>query len=112
MATTTGRRAIVIGGSVGGLFAANLRHRRGGDVRVYDRVPGSLESRGTGIAHHPETEAILARAGARDQHAPGVRVEGRVAVGPGAKTFASQHYPQYVTAWAASSTRCASPSWP
>ena len=66
------RRAIVIGGSVGGLFAANLLHRRGWDVRVYDRVPGSLESRGTGIAHHPETEAILARAGAQEAYLTGL----------------------------------------
>lgn len=99
MATTPGRRAIVIGGSVGGLFAANLLLRRGWDVRVYDRVPGSLESRGTGIAHHPETEAILARAGVEDRHAPGVRVEGRVAVGPDGGILARQVYPQYVTAW-------------
>ena len=34
MTTTSGRRAIVIGGSVGGLFAANLLLRRGWDVRV------------------------------------------------------------------------------
>lgn len=94
-----GRRAIIIGGSVGGLFAANLLHRRGWDVQVYDRVPGSLESRGTGIAHHPETEAILARAGVQDRHAPGVRVDGRVAVGPDGSILASQRYPQYVTAW-------------
>ena len=99
MAPNSGRRAIIIGGSVGGLFAANLLHRRGWDVQVFERVPGSLESRGTGIAHHPETEAILARAGVQDQHAPGVRVEGRVAVGPGGEILARQHYPQYVTAW-------------
>ena len=35
----------------------------------------------------------------QDQHAPGVRVEGRVAVGPGGEILARQHYPQYVTAW-------------
>ncbi|MFZ4409771.1 MAG: FAD-dependent monooxygenase [Paracraurococcus sp.] len=99
MAPNSGRRAIIIGGSVGGLFAANLLHRRGWDVQVFERVPGSLESRGTGIAHHPETEAILARAGVQDQHAPGVRVDGRVAVGPGGDILARQHYPQYVTAW-------------
>jgi 2-polyprenyl-6-methoxyphenol hydroxylase-like FAD-dependent oxidoreductase len=98
-ASPSGRRAIIIGGSVGGLFAANLLHRRGWDVQVYDRVPGSLESRGTGIAHHPETEAILARAGVQDRHAPGVRVDGRVAVGPDGAILASQRYPQYVTAW-------------
>jgi 2-polyprenyl-6-methoxyphenol hydroxylase-like FAD-dependent oxidoreductase len=76
-----------------------LLHRRGWDVQVFERVPGSLESRGTGIAHHPETEAIMALAGVRDEHAPGVRVEGRVAVGPRGDILARQHYPQYVTAW-------------
>jgi len=93
------RRAIIIGGSVGGLFAANLLHRRGWDVQVFERVTGGLESRGTGIAHHPETEAILARCGVQDDHAPGVRVAGRCAVGPDGAVVAAQAYPQYVTAW-------------
>jgi len=30
-------RALVIGGSLGGLFAANLLQRRGWDVRVYEQ---------------------------------------------------------------------------
>ena len=112
MATTPGRRAIVIGGSVGGLFAANLLHRRGWDVRVYDRVPGSLELRGTGIAHHPETEAILARAGSRTstRRASGWRAgsrSGRTAASSPASPTRNTSPPG-----AASSTRCASPSRP
>ncbi|MDO9710944.1 FAD binding domain-containing protein [Paracraurococcus lichenis] len=99
MATSEGRRAIVIGGSVGGLFAANLLLRRGWDVHVFERATEGLESRGTGIAHHPETEAIMAAAGVRDEHAPGVRVEGRCAVDARGEVAARHHYPQYVTAW-------------
>src|SRR4051794_4305173 len=99
MATTSGRRAIVIGGSVGGLFAANLLLRHGWEVQVFERATEGLESRGTGIAHHPETEAIMALAGVRDEHAPGVRVEGRCAVDASGAVVARQHYPQYVTAW-------------
>ncbi|MCB4821985.1 FAD binding domain-containing protein [Roseicella aerolata] len=96
---SAGRHAIVIGGSVGGLFAANLLLRRGWDVQVFEKATGGLESRGTGIAYHPETEAILALAGARDKHAPGVRVEGRCAVDAMGTVVARQLYPQYVTAW-------------
>jgi 2-polyprenyl-6-methoxyphenol hydroxylase-like FAD-dependent oxidoreductase len=99
MATNTGRRAIIVGGSVGGLFAANLLLRRGWDVQVFEKATGGLESRGTGIAHHPETEAIMAAAGVRDTQAPGVRVEGRCAVDATGAIVARQHYPQYVTAW-------------
>ncbi|MBK1657698.1 FAD binding domain-containing protein [Paracraurococcus ruber] len=99
MPQATARRAIVIGGSVGGLFAANLLLRRGWDVQVHERATGGLESRGTGIAHHPETEAIMREAGVRDEQAPGVRVPGRCAVDAAGRVVARQDYPQYVTAW-------------
>lgn len=99
MATGHTRHAIIVGGSVGGLFAANLLLRRGWDVHVFERVAAGLDSRGTGIAHHPETEAIMGLAGVRDEHAPGVRVEGRCAVDAHGAVIARQHYPQWVTAW-------------
>ena len=99
MATGATRRAIVIGGSVGGLFAANLLLRRGWDVTVHERATQGLESRGTGIAHHAETEAIMALAGVRDENPPGVRVPGRCAVDASGAVVVREAYPQYVTAW-------------
>lgn len=47
-------KAIVAGGSLGGLFAANLLTRSGWDVDVFERVPEELAGRGAGIVTHPE----------------------------------------------------------
>ena len=43
------RKAIIIGGSMGGLFAGNLLSRAGWQADIYERVPGPLSDRGTGI---------------------------------------------------------------
>src|ERR1700736_5539113 len=57
-------RAIVIGGSLGGLTAALVLRDRGWDVDVLERSPNPLEGRGTGIVVHPTTVRYLAeRAG-------------------------------------------------
>jgi 2,6-dihydroxypyridine 3-monooxygenase len=48
-------RAIVIGGSLGGLTAALVIRDQGWDVDVLERSPNPLEGRGTGIVVHPTT---------------------------------------------------------
>jgi 2,6-dihydroxypyridine 3-monooxygenase len=50
-----GRRAVVIGGSIGGLTTALLLRRRGFDVSVFERTPTSLDGRGGGIVLQPDT---------------------------------------------------------
>src|SRR6201988_392698 len=52
-------RAIVIGGSLGGLTAALLLRDQGWDVDVLERSPNPLEGRGTGIVVHPYTVRYL-----------------------------------------------------
>jgi len=47
-------RALIIGGSLGGLLAANLLARRGWDVEVFEQASGELAGRGAGIISHPE----------------------------------------------------------
>ena len=37
------KKAIIIGGSIGGLFAANLLLRAGWDVHIYEQVAAELE---------------------------------------------------------------------
>lgn len=54
-----GRRAAVIGGSLGGLTAANLLRDHGWDVTVYERSPVALDGRGAGIVVHPSTVRYL-----------------------------------------------------
>jgi 2,6-dihydroxypyridine 3-monooxygenase len=51
----SGRRALVIGGSIGGLTSALLLRRLGFDVTVFERTPTSLDGRGGGIVLQPDT---------------------------------------------------------
>ena len=50
-----GHRAVVIGGSIGGLTAALLLRKLGFDVDVYERTPTDLDGRGGGIVLQPDT---------------------------------------------------------
>ena len=52
-------RAIVIGGSLGGLTAALVLRDQGWDVDILERSPNPLEGRGTGIVMHPTTVRYL-----------------------------------------------------
>lgn len=51
----TGSRAIVVGGSIGGLTSALLLRRLGFAVDVFERTPTELEHRGGGIVLQPIT---------------------------------------------------------
>ena len=71
-------RAIVIGGSLGGLFAANLLHDLGWEVDVFERVRDDLASRGAGIGTHHELLAVLARLGIEIDERIGAKVGDRI----------------------------------
>lgn len=94
------QQAIVIGGSMGGLFAANLLYRAGWDVHVYERGAEELEGRGAGIVTHPELLDSLAAAGVRVDDSIGVRVHERVALNRDGSIAARTRQPQILTAWA------------
>jgi 2-polyprenyl-6-methoxyphenol hydroxylase-like FAD-dependent oxidoreductase len=72
-------RALVIGGSLGGLFAANLLHVIGWHVDVYERVADDLATRGAGIGTHDELFSILRRLGIAVDASIGVEVRERCA---------------------------------
>jgi len=55
--------AIIIGGSLGGLFAAHLLRLAGIEVQVFERAGDDLASRGAGIGTHPEMFEVLRRIG-------------------------------------------------
>jgi len=63
MAAFTEGRALVIGGSLGGLFAANLLADQGWDVQVFERVGDDLAARGAGIGTHRALVDTLSRLG-------------------------------------------------
>ena len=98
-ARAAGRRAVVIGGSVGGLFIANMLLRQGWQVDVFERVGEGLASRGLGIARHGELLSILAAAGVREEGPPGIAVTGRSAFDKSGKVIARFDYPQHLGAW-------------
>jgi len=92
-------KAIVVGGSMGGLFAANLLLRAGWDVQVYERVAGGLSDRGAGIVTHGELFDALAAAGVETGGTLGVKVPSRVTYDPQGKIVGEQPYEQILTAW-------------
>jgi 2-polyprenyl-6-methoxyphenol hydroxylase-like FAD-dependent oxidoreductase len=91
-------KAVIIGGSVGGLFAGNMLRARGWEVDIYEKVAATLESRGAGIAGHEELGRLMQRAGVA---APtrGIDVDGRVAYDRSGAVVARYAHPQYLTAW-------------
>ena len=93
------KKAIVIGGSIGGLFAANLLHRAGWDVHVYEQVAAELESRGAGIVTHPELLDALTEAGVTVDASLGIQVEERITLAADGSRAATSRYPQILTAW-------------
>jgi 2-polyprenyl-6-methoxyphenol hydroxylase-like FAD-dependent oxidoreductase len=94
------KRAIVIGGSLGGLFAANLLHRAGWDVHVYERAAEDLEGRGAGIVTQPELMEVLESIGVRADDSLGVAVQERVVLAKDGSVEGRRSLPQLLTAWA------------
>src|ERR1700691_1237586 len=56
------KRAVVIGGSIGGLFAGLFLRKVGWDVSIHERAGEELGSRGAGIATHDDLHEALALA--------------------------------------------------
>ena len=92
-------RILIIGGSLGGLFAANMLLRDGHDVQVMERTPGSLDGRGAGIVTHKALDAALIRAGLTSCENLGVSVQRRVVLAQDGSTQSSMNMPQVLTSW-------------
>lgn len=90
--------AAVIGGSIGGLFAAAALRRAGWRVQVFERVGVPLSGRGAGIVTHPHLLDALAQVGA-DTSDLGVQVQDRVVFDHAGHHFHTLPYPQIVTSW-------------
>ena len=92
-------RILVVGGSLGGLLAANLLLRGGHDVTVLERSPRSLQGRGAGIVTHAGLRAALAAAGVVIDETLGVAVDQRVVLGIDGQPVGTWAYPQILTSW-------------
>ena len=71
-------RALVIGGSLGGLFAAHLLRSIGWDAVVYERVTEDLASRGVGIGTHDALAELMHRIGLPFDDTMGVEVRSSI----------------------------------
>jgi 2-polyprenyl-6-methoxyphenol hydroxylase-like FAD-dependent oxidoreductase len=92
-------KILIIGGSLGGLLAANMLHHEGHDVCVLEKVRGSMDGRGAGIVTHDALFAGLQRAGLEGTEALGVQVQQRVALGVDGQEVAKLEMPQVLTSW-------------
>ncbi len=92
-------RAIVIGGSLGGLFTATLLRSIGWRVTVYERARGNLASRGAGLGSREELFAVLRRAGAQISASLGHSVRVRMCVDRRGETLLSLPVDDVSSAW-------------
>jgi len=93
-----GRRAIIIGGSMSGLFSAAFLRKIGWDVDVYERSRVELVGRGAGITGHPELfQALLACGAGLDRL--GVEVPKRIAIDKSGKVTEERPLRQILTSW-------------
>ena len=93
------RRALVIGGSLGGLFAANLLARAGWEVELFERVGEALAGRGAGIVTHDELFAVIRRTGAVIDETIGCETNSRVTLDRDGRVIAAMPLHQVLTAW-------------
>jgi len=92
------RRAVIIGGSMSGLFTAAFLRQIGWDVDVYERSSVELVGRGAGITGHPELLDALEASGAGTKDL-GVEVPRRVAIDRDGRVTDERPLRQILTSW-------------
>src|SRR5436309_10432764 len=91
-------RAIIIGGSMSGLFSAAFLRQVGWRAEVYERSPVELVGRGAGITTHPELLEALEKSGAGTRDL-GIEVDKRIALDRDGRVIAEKYLPQILTSW-------------
>jgi 2-polyprenyl-6-methoxyphenol hydroxylase-like FAD-dependent oxidoreductase len=92
------RRAVIIGGSMSGLFTAAFLRQIGWHTDVYERSTVELVGRGAGITTHPELLEALAKSGAGTRDL-GVQVEKRITLDRDGRVIGEKYLPQILTSW-------------
>jgi 2-polyprenyl-6-methoxyphenol hydroxylase-like FAD-dependent oxidoreductase len=92
-------RALVIGGSLGGLLAAHLLRAAGWHAVVFERNEEELTGRGVGLGTHPQLIAVLRRVGIAFDETMGVRVSRVVCLDRGGKVIVEQPMARTMSAW-------------
>lgn len=90
--------ALIIGGSLGGLFAATCLRAIGWNATVFERSPGALDSRGGGLVLQPAVEEALEFAGIPLEAGFGVPSRDRIFVERDG-SYRRMYMPQTQIAW-------------
>ena len=93
------QRALVVGGSLGGLFAANLLRTIGWDVTVFERARGDLAGRGAGLGTRAELFAAMRRIGLTLDGSIGVETRSRIGLARNGEKMCEVPVRSVVTAW-------------
>lgn len=99
MSDVSGPLAVVIGGSVGGLFTATSLRAAGWRVKVFEQSPNELDSRGGGIVLQAPIERAFAFGGVPVPHDAGVDSGDRIYLDAHDRIVQRLAMPQTQTAW-------------
>src|ERR1700728_2666820 len=92
-------RALVIGGSLGGLIMAHLLRGAGWDATVFERNDEELASRGVGLGTHPQLIAILKRAGVAFDESMGIKPPRAVCLDDAGKIIVEEPTTRTLSGW-------------
>jgi len=92
------KRAVIIGGSMSGLFSAAFLRQIGWDVDVYEKSSVPLVGRGAGITTHPELMDALEASGAGTKDL-GVEVPKRFSIDRNGNITDERALRQILTSW-------------
>jgi 2-polyprenyl-6-methoxyphenol hydroxylase-like FAD-dependent oxidoreductase len=92
-------RALIVGGSLSGLFTATTLRRAGWDVDVFELSPNELDSRGGGIVLQPDVLAAFRFAGVALPERLGVESGDRIYLDRDDNLIEQFYMPQTQTSW-------------
>jgi 2-polyprenyl-6-methoxyphenol hydroxylase-like FAD-dependent oxidoreductase len=99
MGTVNRPSAIVIGGSLSGLFTATALRAVGWDVKLFEQSPNELDSRGGGIVLQPDVLEAFRFGGVKLPAYPGVDSGDRIYLDQNDRIVDQFYMPQTQTSW-------------
>ncbi len=92
-------RALIIGGSVGGLFAAHCLRKAGWDALIFERSRSELADRGACIGTQPPLYDVMAHIGVNLDPTAGVASNERVVLDAAGQITHHREAPSIASAW-------------